>query len=248
MQTLPSLRTLARATVGSAFILLTGLPATPVASAQPVTPPILSAGQLNLAARPFLQPIGENRNLHTAKVISKDDAKGYATWISPELPSTRIAPFKTQADRELHAHYCDYSAVVLGTALASVPHLTQHGSMIITVTGFRLDDIIKPTSHLVVGSTVTVVRQGGEVTDQSERLRIDVTDQPDYQSGKEYLLFLAAAKGLPVYYGTPHSTVQVVAGRVIPSSDIYADMVRGASCAGIKSRMESIVAQFPCRT
>ncbi|MEO7050365.1 MAG: hypothetical protein ABI128_01750 [Rhodanobacter sp.] len=245
MQTLPGLRNLAQATVASAFLLLAGLSSTPVALAQQVTL-TLTAVQLSLAARPFLS--GDDRNLHAAKRLASDGARGYDTWISPELPSIRIAPFETQADRELHADYCRSSAVLLGTALASVPHLNQAGSMIITVTGFRVDDVIKPASRMVVGSRFNVVRQGGEVTDHGERLRVRVVGRPDYQAGKTYFLLLTAAKDLPVYYGDPGSTTQLVDGRVIPSSDINAGMVRGASYARIKSQMESLAAQFPCRT
>ena len=239
---------MAQATAGSAFLLLLGLSVTPVAFAQQVPLPTLTPEQLSLAARLFLSRIGDNRNLHAAKSSAKDGVKGYDTWLSPEVPSTRIVPFKTQVDRGLHADYCRSSAVVLGTALAVVPQLTQGGSMIITVTGFRVDDVIKPTSRMIVGSTVTVVRQGGEVTDHGERLRVRMVGRPDYQMGKIYFLLLTAAKGLPVYYGAPWSTIQVAGGHVLPAPMGYAGMERGAVYQQIRSRMESVVAHVPCRS
>jgi hypothetical protein len=208
----------------------------------------LTAVQVDKAAARFLPPGDHSRSLHAAKVSFRDGAKGYDTWISSELPSTNTAPFKSAAARQLHGDYCMNDAVVLGTALTSTPHLTQAGTMIVTSTHFKVDDIIKQAPNISVGAMVRVVREGGEVMDQGELLRIRVDHGPDYQVGKEYLLFLNAARGLPVYYSNNFMTISVRGGRVIPSSDVYVGMKRGDLYQEVKSQLESTISQFPCNS
>lgn len=194
------------------------------------------------------EPQHSDRNLHHSTIRFQDGARGYDTWMDPELPA-RDARFNSLADQELHGWYCRSGAVALATDLASTSYLSSDKSFILTGTDFLVDDVLKPAPGLIVNHVITVVRPGGQVRDQGEWLRTGF-GRPDYHPGREYLLFLTVdrARRLSVFRVAPWVTFMVSGGQVRGSGSLAAitGIPAGQDYTVLRGRLDSLAAAFPC--
>lgn len=203
-----------------------------------------------MAARDFqsLGPQYGDRNLHHSTIRFQDGARGYDTWISPELPA-RDARFNSVANQELHGWYCRSEAVALATDLASTSYLSSDKSFILTGTDFLVDDVLKPAPGLTVNHVITAVRPGGQVRDQGEWLRTGF-GRPDYQPGHEYLLFLTLdrARNPSVFLAASWTTFMVSGNQVRGSGSLaaIAGIPEGQDYTVVRGRLDTLVAAFPC--
>lgn len=185
------------------------------------------------------------RPLRTMDAMFGDGARGEDARISTELPPRRFAPFPSPADRGLHALICRTPTVVSGILLSSIARLDSAGDMIVTLARFRVDDPIKAPPGIAAGTTLTVIREGGEVTDNGIRLRLHAVGRDNFVPGQRYVLMLDPAPGLPAYFDAPFLTIHEVDGRLYPSTDLQG-VPAGVSYQGVKARMRDLRATFPC--
>lgn len=206
--------------------------------------PSLTIAQIDQAAAHYTHGhIGQP--LHTMDAIFRDGARGEDTWVSTELPSRRFAPFSSAADRALHADLCGSNAIVTGTLLDTTARLDSAGDMIVTLARFRIDDRIKSAPDMAPGTIITVIREGGEVADGGERLRLHVSGRDDFIPGQHYFLMLDPAPGLSSYFDAPFLTVHEVDGKLYPSTDRQG-IPAGTPYQAVKARMRYLRTAFPC--
>lgn len=158
-------------------------------------------------------------------------------------------PYASKADEYLHDWYCRAGAVVIATDMASRSYLSSDKSLILTGTGFLVDDILKSGAGVAVNQTITVARPGGQVRDQGEWLRVEL-DRPDFRPGRVYLLFLTprGAWRPSVFLANPWITTEVIDGTVHASEDEALGVPDGQSYTVLGGRLDSLAAAFPCST
>jgi hypothetical protein len=201
-------------------------------------------------AQYFKQYVIPSVNVHNVKTSFPDGTKGFTRYHIPEMGWGPIKPYATLSDLGLHGQYCASDAVVLATHLSSTSYLSQAKDLLMTASDFAVIDVIKRDSQGIarVGNTINVVRFGGEVTDQGEKLRVTVSERPDYAAGHEYLLFL---KGRPStssmpFHGNEYATIEVLDHRIYPSEKHWGGLEPGDSYLDTVDRIDQLSATFKC--
>jgi len=211
----------------------------------------LSQAQVEAVESRYFTRIGPHLiNLHNAEAGFPDGVKGFTEYKFNEAGWGSSRPYANFSDKGLHARFCVSNAVVLATNLSSVSYLSQAKDTLMTVSDFAVIDVIKgdPQGVARVGNTAEVVRFGGEVTDQGEKLRVTVSERPDYSAGHEYLLFLSgktATKSMP-FHADDFVTVEVLNHRVYPSQKAWGGFEPGDSYYDVADRINYLSATFQC--
>jgi hypothetical protein len=211
----------------------------------------LSQAQVEAVKSRYFTRIGiPSANLHSAKVGFPDGVKGFTTYKLDEAGWGSSKPYANFSDRGLHTRSCASDAVVLATNLSSTSYLSQAKDTLLTASDFAVIDVIKgdPQGLARVGNTVEVVRIGGEVTDQGEKLRVTVSKRPDYSPGHEYLLFLSgktASTAMP-FHADDFVTIEVLNHRVYPSRNAWGGFEPGDSYYDVADRIHYLSATFQC--
>jgi hypothetical protein len=218
---------------------------TTVSHAQQLERPAMSQSQMDVIAGKYSSGHSDEQDLHLAQKM-KDGARGYDTWISPELPTANFSPYDSQRDKQLHSQYCKHDAIVTAKAVSSTSHLVRNKSSIITTTNFQIHEVIKPADGLASGDEISVVRQGGEVSDQGETLRVRVAGRTSYKSGAAYLLLLNKSNVARVYYAPNFITVGLKNGELSPSSTGITPFKVGEPLNNFKAQLTRITSKFPC--
>jgi hypothetical protein len=204
-----------------------------------------------VAAQYPLLPSGST--LHAQPVMFPDGAKGEALDVTFEYPSARsFSLFGNWNDTRLYGDYCGSEAVVLATNVTNAPRLSSNKEAIITVSDFTVDRVLKGRG-LQNSQSITVIREGGEVTDQGELLRIQVRHRPDFQPRKQYLLVLSASALLdsPVYLANNWITIGVSGGQLYPSrlwppDNTWDGVHNGDYETAFEARLHALLAKRPC--
>lgn len=189
-------------------------------------------------------------NLHNTPKVFSDGAKGFTKYYVPEAGWASFKPYASKDDQGLHEGYCSSDAVVRAKNISSTTYLSEAKDTLITASDFAVVDVIKGDPHDVaqVGNTIKVVRIGGEITDQGEKLRVTVAGRPDYIHGKEYLLFLngkPSASSMP-FRADSYITIKISNNRVYPSDKTWLGFKPGDSYNSIISRIHQLSATFQC--
>jgi hypothetical protein len=184
-------------------------------------------------------------SLHSQDTLP-DGAKGLST-AQPTRGSLAASvvqdpKYKGAADFYAHGLYCGSDAIVLGKFVDSTPVLSSRKNVVYTYSHFEVLQIIKGDDLLRSGQTIVTYRLGGEVTDDGEKLRIEVTDAPAYRAGREYILDLRKEKGArtPQYSAEDHATISVHDQRVYSSRGTYAGMPDGTTFSEVVGELSNI--------
>jgi hypothetical protein len=188
-------------------------------------------------------------SLHTRDTFP-DGAKGYAVEDphQPQSPNVYIPPqFKSADDFAAYTAECNADALVVGKLLNSTPILMSTKSGILTLSRFSVTAVIKPDGSVVPGQTIVTFRQGGEVSDANEVLRVETPSAPAYKLGSSYLLELTMDAGAkaPQYFTPQFGTISVRGGRVYLSSGHWAGFLSGSSYSDIVKKLQE-AEKLPC--
>lgn len=102
---------------------------------------------------------------------------------------------------------------------------------------FQVLDTIKTDARIKAGQTIVTYREGGQVEDEGEQLRVETFNTPPYQADKVYILTLmrdpTASKR---QYIAPSNGTTVVKGeRIYPGLGTWAGLLSGTSYSDVKS-------------
>jgi hypothetical protein len=90
----------------------------------------------------------------------------------------------------LHRLVCGADAVVLGTPITKISHLTEDETFVYSQYSFRVEKVFKETPPIKGGEIISVTRPGGLVKVNSQVIRVEDKNFEQLQFGKEYVLFL----------------------------------------------------------
>ncbi|WP_457352453.1 hypothetical protein [Roseateles sp. P5_D6] len=149
------------------------------------------ASELAWASNYFGIRVFKRQNLHEADKFP-DGARGrsMALVAHPIRSSEKRNSFKNLDEQYLHDDVCGVDGVVVAKAGIPVSALTADKADIITKTPFTITRKLKGNASFDPGKTVNVLRQGGEVSDQGEPLRVLNTYGTHFNDGSTYLLLL----------------------------------------------------------
>src|ERR1700735_4798002 len=138
-----------------------------------------------------------------------------------------LGRFASKEELELHSANCRAESIVVGRALTAESILSSKKDLIFTVYQFQVVDTLKASPGTTVGSQISGIRIGGEVTDAGETLQIGVKDQEPIAIGKTYLLELDvdAAHATSYFFLPDVETILVEHGRIYPSDGNWGPFV-----------------------
>ena len=142
-----------------------------------------------------------------------DGARGFlqgkpiAMRVVPVFPA-RITSF---TDYKYWSAGCSRALIVTATSIDSSSFLAYRKQSILTQFRFRIDDVIRAPAGIGVGAIVSVVRVGGDVVDDGERLRVvSDGDGSPYLPGQRYLLLARSSNELEMSrFVSSSPTIQV---------------------------------------
>jgi hypothetical protein len=147
--------------------------------------------ELAWASNYFGIRVFKRQNLHEADKFP-DGARGrsMALVAHPIRSGEKRNSFKNLDEQYLHDDVCGVDGVVVAKAGIPVSALTADKADIITKTPFTITRKLKGNASFDPEKAVNVLRQGGEVFDQGELLRVWNTHGTSFDDGRTYLLLL----------------------------------------------------------
>jgi hypothetical protein len=188
------------------------------------------------SAERYLNMTGNPANLHSM-TAGPDGVKALTTNFMLNIPRRTGPPFTDPNDWRTHAEYCAAEVIVLAKNVASSSILTSGKNRIYTVSHFQVLDTIKTDALIKVGQTIVTYREGGQVEDEGEQLRVETSNTPSYQANKVYILTLTrdhSASKLQ-YIAPSNGTIAVKEERIYPSLGTWAGLLSGTSYSDVKS-------------
>jgi hypothetical protein len=198
---------------------------------------------LNSAEHHF-EALRYGRSLHTQRAFP-DGAKGVLSPDPHEPGNTNIpvpAQFKDKNEWRAHNTYCSADAIVVGKLLNSTPILASTKSAVYTVSRFSVSQVIKSDGSISSGQTVVTYRLGGEVSDEGEKLRVDMPDTPAYKTNSSYVLVLTREKSAsrPQYSTPDYGTISVNNNRVYSNLGNWAGLLPGTTLASVVAAFDHV--------
>lgn len=193
----------------------------------------------------------KRQNLHTADKFP-DGARGRSMVMVVDLfrSTTKRTSFKSLEEQYLHDDACDINAVVVAKAGAPASTLTADKADILTKTPFTVTRKLKGNASFEVGKTVNVVRQGGEVFDQGELLRVWNAYGTRFDDGSTYLLLLrrVAISDRFADYVTQGESLEVAGGKLRAARGKWYHVHQGDESEAGLDDIERILSAEGCST
>jgi hypothetical protein len=187
-------------------------------------------------------------SLHSQETLP-DGARGFLRPVPQayENPNVRVPPpFQSKDQWYAHLAYCNADVIVVGELVDSTPVLMSSKAAIYTVSRFTVVQVIK--GSMLPGQIITTYRLGGEVTDEGERLRVEMPDTPAYKLDTEYLLPLTQDRvaGRIQYVAPDYGTILVKGGRVSSNLGKWAGFLPGTTYAEVASTFAHVASEAGC--
>lgn len=170
-----------------------------------------------------------------------------------QIPETRGAvqeqgAFKTDGEREVHSAYCRAAGIVLAREVSSESILSTKKDMIFTLYQFQVVDVLKNLAGAQIGSQITGMRFGGEVTDNGEALRVRVSGEAPFVAGATYLLVLdREGQNLSTFFFIPTlETIHVDHDRIFPANGSWGPFTSGQRLETVRTKLSELQTRIPC--
>ena len=152
---------------------------------------VWDASELAWASNYFSIRVVTRKNLHEGMKFP-DGTRGrtMVLVVDPLRSHEKRNSFRSLNEQYLHDDVCDVDAIIVAKAGTPAPALTADKADIITKTAFTITRKLKGSASFDARKTVNVLRQGGEVSDQGEPLRVLNTYGTHFNDGSTYLLLL----------------------------------------------------------
>jgi hypothetical protein len=139
--------------------------------------------------------------------ISNSEEVGMQS-ILPDVPGQ--PPFKVLSMT------CHADLVVVATAARSESHMTTRKTFVYTDWKFIVQQVLKqnPSALVTAGGVITVARPGGTISIDGRKVRAQVLNFPDFDGGKQYLLYLKFIPKTKSYRADARNTVVLSGGPV----------------------------------
>jgi hypothetical protein len=115
---------------------------------------------------------------------------------------------------EVMSKTCGADLVIAGTATTNLSHMTARNSFLYTDWTFATSDVLKnnPAFPILVGESVIVARPGGTLTIDGRKVQAKVTNFPDFESDRSYLLYLKLIPGTKSYRADSYDSIPLSEG------------------------------------
>jgi hypothetical protein len=187
----------------------------------------------------------------------RDGVRGYDVGEACQCVLIPLGPFPSEAEAEFHDRLCRTTSVVVARDIGAQSFLSDDKRIIFTLTEFQVVNVFKSSPDAQVGARIGVMRFGGEVTDDGERLRVEYSGQIPYREGQEYLLLLGRNAGATTtyFFGPNDETVVVQDGRIYPTVQEtdpptppkWGPFVPGERLEKVREEIDDISALAPCK-